>query len=461
MLRQLASAAVLSPLRRAARRVLPAVEPLDRRAIGLLAAVVAVGALLRVIWTVGWASEPVGGLDDPALYRHLAERIADGHGYTYGGDNPGPTAYDPPGYPYALGVLVWLVRLLPGPAPTTFEIAVSFNIVLSVLTIAAVFELGRRLVSVPVGLVAAGVLAFWPNAIIHTGLILTETLFLFLFSLVLLVALPTPAVARRPGVARMITTGLLLGAVGLVRPISFVVAPLFLLLWWRDGAAMALRRIAWVGAAVLVMVLPWSVRNTIRMEAPVLISTNLGDNLCIGNNRQADGNFSFDANSPCFRGITAGDRPESETYRQSKTFERAWEYIKEEPFEAVVFNPPAKLRYTLDRDTDGLWTSTSFGASNRFSPTTFERLELLTNVYYAVVAVVGLVGSVILWVRSEPMGRRMFFLLAAVVQLVPVLVTFGDPRFKMPLYPALAVGVGVAVVTLVQRRPPALEVPAA
>jgi hypothetical protein len=448
---------VLSRLRRALRRALPAVEPLDRRALGILATLLAAGALVRVVWVIGWASEPVGGLNDPALYRHLAERIAEGHGFTYAGEHPGPTAYYPPGYPYVLGALTWLIRLLPGPAPTIFGIAVGLNVVLSVLTIAVVFELGRRLVSVPVGLAAAGALAFWPNAVIHTGLILTETLFLFLFTLMLLVALATAAVARRPGPARMLTTGLLLGATGMVRPISFVVAPLFLLLWWRDGARVALRRMAVVGAAALVLVLPWSVRNTVRMEAPVLISTNLGDNFCIGNNPQATG--GYDLARPCFQGLHAGDRPESETERQSTTFRRAWDYIREEPVEAVL-HLPAKVRYALDRDSDGLWASTDYGGHQVFTPTNFERVKVVGDAYYAVVGILGAVGAVLLWRSGQPTGRRRFFLLAAVVQLVPVLVTFGDPRFKMPLYPAMAVGAGVAVLAALQRRAPEEELPA-
>jgi Dolichyl-phosphate-mannose-protein mannosyltransferase len=444
------SAGVLLALRRSLERALPPVTPLDRTTRRALAAVLAVAAALRVAWGVAGASSPVGDLTDPTLYRYLADQIAHGDGFTYAGEDPGPTAYYPPGYPYTLGILAAVLRPIPGTV-STFGIAVTLNIVLSVLTVAIVFELGRRLVDARVGLVAAGVLALWPNVVIHTGLVLTETLFLFLLSLMLLVALASPAVARAPGRARMVTTGLLFGAAGMVRPTSFVVAPLFLLLWWREGATVALRRTALVGAAVLTMVLPWTVRNTIRMDAPVLISTNLGDNVCIGNNPEANGGYMHP--EACFAGLHRGDRPEAETDRQSQAFDRGWRHIRENPGEFLRMMP-TKIRRTLDRDSDGLWSSTSFGEDARFSPTTFERLKTVGDGYYAVVGMLGLAGAVLLWLRADRAGRRRFLVLAAVVQLVPVMVTFGDPRFKMPLYPAIAVGVGVAVMTVARRRLP-------
>ena len=95
------------------RRVLPPVPPLSRRARWWLVAIVAAGALLRLVWATQ-AEEPVA-LRDPSLYLVLADHVADGDGYTYGdGPDQGQTAYYPPGYPVALGAAIWLVRLVPG-----------------------------------------------------------------------------------------------------------------------------------------------------------------------------------------------------------------------------------------------------------------------------------------------------------------------------------------------------------
>jgi hypothetical protein len=441
---------VLARPRRWMSRVLPPVAPVDGGARWALMAIVAAAAAARIVWALVWADPPVGNLTDPVLYSLLADQVAHGNGFSYPGADPGPTAYYPPGYPLTLAAVVVVVGLLPGDI-SLWAIAVTLNIVLSVITVGMVFELGRRLVNVPVGLIAGAVMAFWPNAIVHTGLVMTETLFLFLFCAMLLVALASPAVARAPGWRRVVATGVLFGLAGMVRPTSFVIAPLFLLLWWPSGAAVAVKRTAVVGVAVAAMILPWTVRNSVEMEAPVLISTNLGDNVCIGNNPEATGAYQLP--DSCFAGLQGGARPQAETERQSRTFRTGFDHIGDHPGE-FVGRMPAKLGFTLYRDTDGVWSATSFGAQPFVSAERFEQLKWGSTAYWRVVEILGLIGAVLLCLRSDALRRRAFFLAVAVVQLLPALVTFGDPRFKMPLYPTFAVCAGVAVMALVNRRLP-------
>ena len=151
----------------------------------------------------------------------LADHLAAGDGYRYGFEaDQGLTAYYPPGYPLVLGGAVWLARLvLPGTV-SAFDVAVWLNVALSVATIGLVFVLGRRLAGPAVGLVAAGIWAVWPNLVFHSGIVLTETLFLFLLVLLLIVLLGDRRGAGRPGVARLVAVGVLFGLVLLVRPVS-------------------------------------------------------------------------------------------------------------------------------------------------------------------------------------------------------------------------------------------------
>lgn len=430
--------------------------PLDRRSRLILGALVALATAVRLAWVLAAAWRP-RSLRDPGLYLLLSEQLADGHGYAYPGSDGGVTAYYPPGYPAALGAVQWLAGLLPGEV-SAFGVAVAFNLVLSVLTVVLVFELGRRLVSVPVGLIAAAVFALWPNLIVHTGLVLTETLFLFLFVLMLLLALATPEVARAPGWWRVLAVGVLFGLVAMVRPTSLVVAPLFLVLWWGAGAASAVRRTAVVGAAVLALVVPWTVRNAVRMDSVVLISTNMGDNLCIGHHPGATGAYAVP--EYCYEGLESGERPAFEIERQNATTDRAFDHMGDDPV-VVLTKMPAKLRYTLDRDTDGLWAATDFSARPLWTPRRFEWAKWVADIYYYAVGVVGVIGGVLLLRRPDEARRRLFLLLTALVQLIPPLLTFGDPRFKMPLYPALAIGFGVAVTALVARRLPEPDVESA
>ena len=156
-------------LRHWGRRALPSLPPLSRRARFWLVAIVAVGAVLRVVWALQ-AQSPVE-LRDPVFYLILAEFVSSGDGYTYGfGADQGTTAYYPPGYPLALAAVVWTVGLLPGDV-STFDVAIWLNVALSVATIGLVFVLGRRLADVRVGLAAAAIWALWPNLVFHSGIV--------------------------------------------------------------------------------------------------------------------------------------------------------------------------------------------------------------------------------------------------------------------------------------------------
>jgi hypothetical protein len=432
---------VLDALRDWGRRVLPPGPPLDRRARWWLVAIVGVGAILRIGWAFQ-AEAPVA-LRDPLLYLVLSDHFASGDGYGYGpGPDQGATAYYPPGYPVLLGAVVWAVRLLPGDV-STFGVAVGLNVVLSVATIGLVFVLARRLAGPTVGLVAAGIWALWPNLIFHSGIVLTETLFLFLFVLLLIVAVGDPQAARAPGARRLVAIGVLFALCVLVRPVTLVAAPAFLVLWWGPAVRTVLWRAAVALAATVVVMLPWAIRSTVVMDAPVVLSLNLGDNLCIGHNPGASGGFG-DLAAYCYTGEGLR-RPEYETRRQSENISRALRYIRDEPA-TTLRRTVSKGRITLESDADGLDVAEDFGERPIVSEGTRSALELAANTFYAAVAVAALVGAVLLVRRSDPARRGLFLVVVGVAQLVSPLATFGDPRFKMPMYPTMAVAAAVALV---------------
>ena len=93
---------------------------------------------------------------------------------------------------------------------------------------------------------------------------------------------------------RAFACGLLLGLAVMVRPISLAVVPVIAVCWLhaRKDWGVAAR---WTGAllvGIAVCVVPWTVRNQVRLHAFVPISTNMGDNLCIGHAEGADGSFN-------------------------------------------------------------------------------------------------------------------------------------------------------------------------
>ena len=259
---------------------------MSRRAERLwLVAILAVAALVRLAWAV-YAARPPVGLHDPGLYRFVADRLAAGEGYGFA---EGPTAYYPIGYPALLGG-AFLVT------PRSWEtgVVVAVNVACQVGATALVYLITRRVLGGRGGpaLVAAGLVALWPNLVFNSAVALTESLFvvLLLGSVAVLVAGPWDGPGPGPG--RLVVAGVLSGLAALVRPVSLPILGALLVAWLVAGVGWrrALARTAVVTVAAVAVLVPWVVRNARVVDAAVL-STNTGDNLCMS--RRVGGTGAF------------------------------------------------------------------------------------------------------------------------------------------------------------------------
>ncbi|MCH7697366.1 MAG: glycosyltransferase family 39 protein [Chloroflexi bacterium] len=424
----------------------------------LLVVILAIAAILRLLWVLYAAREPQG-VHDPTFYFGYGQAIAEGIGYelpAVGSIAAGPTAYYPIGYPAALGAVFALVTHTPIPDNLVLTMGF-FQLFLGVATVAMVYEVGRRLFGPQVGLVAGLLLAVFPNLIFHTAAFLTETLFMFLVMAALLVLLWEDWRERPPGLPRLMSFGLLLGASVLVRPISLLFLPLLPVVWLvaRVGWQRALLDTGVVLIVTVAVIAPWSVRNFIRMDSPVIISTNLGDNLCIGHHAGAPGSFAlppscFPEDADADAGI---DRAEFEVRRNNDNIEKAVEF--------ALANPAAELKllsrkayYLWRQDHDGLWAVESFGENSFMDDSVRTALERVADVFFFVTISLGGLGLAGLVSRPAD-GRRWYFLLALLSLAGIPLVFFGDARFHVPVMPLLVVPaawVVVSSVTFLRKR---------
>jgi len=413
------------------------------RALAVVAGATAVGAALRVAWVLV-ASRPPTNLYDPARYVGYAEGIARGHGMVEPLTGQ-PTAYFPPGYPWFLGVIdaVLVHTPLPDDLPLAAGLA---QAVLGTASIVLVAVLARRLHSAAAGAVAAVGLALYPNLVLHTAALLSETLAIALLLGLLVALVPPPGDGPWPaglGGRRLVAAGLLLGGVLLVRPVSagVVLALAVSLLVARAG----LRRTAAVVGAVagigVLCVLPWTARNAVRMDAFVPLSTNTGDNLCIGHGPGATGGFRL-AEDECATGTGVQDGTEGELRNDEEKTRTALRLIREgwrdEP--GLVWD---RFVATVDRDDDAVRAVQSYGDDPWISEDRQLLLRRACGLAWRAVAVLGLVGLVRL--ARGRRGDRLLVPLAALGLLAAPLVTFGDARFKVPIVPLLIVAAAVAV----------------
>ena len=424
------------------RRVLAAgwADPFTRW-LGILLVVTTV---VRVLWVLYAAREPVG-LHDPQYYAQLAARLADGDGYTL--PNGDPTAYFPVGYPAVLAPVVWLVGHTP--LPDNVPVAAGMlNTALAVATVALVGLIGKRLAGWRVGVVAAALAAVFPNQIFYTATILSETLFNFLLVVALAVL-----ILRRNDELRwpiLLLAGVALGLAVLTRPVAVAVVPFAALAWWltHTGWRDALRRAGLLVVGILLVVAPWTIRNWVRLGEPVMISTNTGDNLCIGHNPEANGAFGLFES--CIGDVPNRVSTEAELTRDEILTERSVEYFFEHP------GHEAKLLwwrafYTYKTDHDGLRAVESYDDDPLLGARTRDVLSTIADAFYFGLLALAALGVVVLWSRRDP--RKMLFLGWTAAMALSPLAFFGDPRFKVPfgLFCVVPAAVTLAALPTIRR----------
>jgi 4-amino-4-deoxy-L-arabinose transferase-like glycosyltransferase len=403
-----------------------------------LVAVVTGGAVLRCAWAV-WATRQPVGLHDPTFYLLYGDSLAAGDGYHL--LDQGPTAYYPPGYPLSLAPFFWLLRVTPLPDDWQAGTASLLNVVWQVLLLVVVFRIGRRLTgSEAAGIAAAAVLALWPNLVFHTGVALTESLFLLLLAVALLLAVEGPWETRRFEPWRLAAIGGVLGAATLVRPVTVPVVPILLvaLLVAGFGWRRALGHAAVVVVCLAAVLLPWVVRNALVIDT-VALSTNTGDNLCMSRRPGGSGGFEF-PNPRCFPArFDEMPRPASEVARDAHGRRLAVEFVREHPMEEVRL-VLRRLGHTFADDADGIQAVESYGDDEWLDAGTRRSLRWGATAYGAAVALVAVPGSWLLARRSAP---GLLVALTGLGMLLPPLVFFGDPRFHVPAVPVAALAVAV------------------
>lgn len=414
------------------------------RSVALVGVATVVGLVARLGWVL-WVGDrpPELVIIDPIRYLSYAESIAHGEGYVdiFGGE---PTAYYPPGYPYFLGLLRLVHRALPGDASFPYFVAfVQAVIGAALVPLGAI--VARRVISPLAGVVAAFVLALYPNLVFHTAAVLGETLYNTLFMAFLALAVSRRA-GRTPTTGRAALVAVPFTLAVLVRPISLAVLPVLVLCWWlpgRDLRATAKATGAVLGVLALALV-PWTIRNAVQMDAFVPMSTNTGDNLCIGHSPAANGGFVVCASPDGPQHGTASElRADDDKTREAL----AW--IRDNPGEEPRLAWLRFRRTFVDEgDHDALDAVQSYPnplleTEAWMHPDTERRLRWVADGTYVLVVVTGLVGAVRL-VRSRWPDGLLVVLSGVATAMVPLLF-FGDPRFKVPVVPILCLAAAAAV----------------
>ncbi len=253
---------------------------------------------------------------DSSRYYRIGVDLAEGRGYS--------SAFTAPLYPLFLS---GTYRLF-GDSYLIVRIIQAF---IGTASVFLIYLLGKDVFSRKVGLVASFISAFYPFFIFFTGLLLTETLFMFL--LLSLIYLLQRAVAAKK-IHSVIGAGFIAGLGILIKPLMAYFLPFaffVLLITWHNKRQVISCGLLIIALAAAVLS-PWTIRNYQRFGKFIPLTTGGGITLYESNNPRATG-------GPGYENITwtdeMGKMNEVELDR----------YFRREAIKFLVRNPKRTIRF--------------------------------------------------------------------------------------------------------------------
>lgn len=399
--------------------------------------------ILRLIPVLFAIHLPIG-LDDMFQYDMLARSIVSGNGFRWyaqediqrvkqfididfiGDYDPRGvlTSFRAPGYPtflagiYALSGMEW--RLF----------AARFVQALLGATLAPMtYLLSRRLFPKreDVAVFAGIALAIYPMLVLYPLALATETLFI---PLVLAGTLLLLRAAESRRALDFLLAGAIFGAATLTRSVIFGFVLLAIL--WIWFVAKQWRGAAYFALAVLALVLPWTIRNTLLHHRLTFVENSFGYNFHMGFHPEGTGTFQF--------GISLELVPYlDDAVRNEIGMQRGWQFIRQDPGRVpqLVLN---KLGYFFSLERRAL---TYFYSNNFFGniPTLLLiALFLLFALPFPIIATLAAAAVPFVQVTKE----RLLIYLLVVGYLFPHLVLIAEERFHVALVPMIAIFAGYA-----------------
>ncbi|MCU1371713.1 MAG: hypothetical protein JWO77_2907 [Ilumatobacteraceae bacterium] len=423
----------------AARRILP-----PARTAVLLGLLVLVGFVIRID-ALRNSAPPVPVLGDARAYHLLAENLAEGRGYIRpyefaDGGAEIATAEYPPGLPVLLAVATKA-------GATSDEGQRALLCGIGALTVGLVGLIGRRLGGDHVGYLAALLAAAHPGLWNADVSLMAEPLASFMGAALILTAL---AVVDRPDRWRWAAFGVVAGLGCFVRSEFLLMGPaLMAIVAWRttDGWRPRLGRFALgVGALVLVL-LPWTIRNLAAFDGQVVPLSNNSGSVAQGANCDAayegqfkglwvtnvslDGNDTDAARAGCFAGFAITDdrdeaRASAELRREGLSYTRHH-----------LTQLPGVMAARLGR-TFGLY---QFQQQQNFAGAEGRNVvwDGRGTRSFQLLALLAIVGLVVSSVRRTRTWERWLLVVPPAAVVLVVALTYGNPRFRAVAEPAVVV----------------------
>ena len=359
---------------------------------------------LRVLWVCSSPSldpitkdNPLHG--DASGYHLLAQNLIKGCGLSW--DCQQPTSYRMPGYPIILAAVFWgfgenllIIRLL--------------QAIIGALTCLPVYYIGKQLGGWKVASLASLGVAVHPLLIYMTAWIYTETIYIFLLwtgiSIILLAMI-------KQKIMYAIVAGVVWGIGTYLRPELFIF-PIFIAIWgiFAHWSLEKYKLLLASQIVLLIIILPWSIRNSINNYQLVILTTSAGSNFYAGNNPKSNGGAAWVYPLEGF----------SELSSDHELNQRALDWIRTNPKDSIknIFQKLVRFVSPIEFET-------------RANP--FGKWSWVINTIYLLFLILAAWGLI----KSWKLVPGVMLIAVITLYLGTALIFFGGSRVALPAVPAI------------------------
>ncbi|MBP9695198.1 MAG: glycosyltransferase family 39 protein [Candidatus Magasanikbacteria bacterium] len=379
---------------------------------------------------------------DARAYDQIALNLLDGKGYIE--DATKPILHDlsivraGPGYEFLLAAIYYFFG-------HSYEAVWIFQALLHAVTTWLVYLIAKRLFNEDarresIALISAILFGFWPDLVEISAMLMTETLYLFFTTLLVYVFIQVFGKPKNVWLAFLF--GVITGLGILTRPTLLFFAPFFIFFYWRAKQPIS---IASYTLALVVSLLPWTLRNY-SVYHQFILTTLIGEfNLWLGNTLVANGGQISGGYNPldAFVRLNGASDLKDHAALMFKLF------VLEYPGKFIELCFVRFVRYFSLIRPMGFWFYQTGISQGIFVAS--------SAIWIAGVFLAGWSGF-ILKIRDElrkrPIRMSLFsyIIMLALTAPLPLFITVVQSRYRFQIYPFLAIFSGFTFVELYRLR---------
>lgn len=226
--------------------------------------------IVRILWIYLVPNDPVS---DFLTYQNIATSIFQGKGCLYMGK---PTAFQSMGYPLFLGCFYKLI------GSNSVIYAKLLNVIISSATLLTMYFIIKRCFSNKKLRIAAYILiAFLPSYIAYNNVLASETLMVFIFSIIILIQL-----TMKDNTKWYILLGIFIGIESIIKPYFMVYSILAAIAMYisKKNIKQSVKCLVVSLITTAIVIVPWTYRNYRNFNRIIPVSYNSGYVLFINNN---------------------------------------------------------------------------------------------------------------------------------------------------------------------------------